>query len=479
MAMESPEERKLKPDGNPWYLLATLYGQQTADYNEQLHATNRVAWNRYMAPTLGDDRRALLIKEGRHLAEELTPFSPEELEAVEKTFVERSAQRESTAIPDLKSSKIDFSNIQFDGGFSAEGFLFPDQCDFSDAIFCGDASFVGATFFVGARFRRATFSDRALFGDAAFYCSTDFSGATFSELADFWGATFSGATDFGEKTDFACATFSGEARFQRANFVGWANFLGATFSDLVSFSGVSFPLQGTRFRGATFSELAEFRGATFSGEADFEDATFRLEASFVNVEMKGPTFFRAAVFSSAPPRFFGAKLHEGTVWRDVIWPKRPKNAADAGGFVDAYERLKLEMNRLGKHEDELDFFARELQSRRIMLHRPTFGLAIALYGLLCDYGRSYVRPLLGLLFTTAAGAIPLYVYFNAYVHFSAAQFSRAIGVSLANTFGIFGFRKDFVSPELIDTLPGGTQSCRCPTNVCWRGASLSLWSGNP
>ena len=29
------------------------------------------------------------------------------------------------------------------------------------------------------------------------------------------------------------------------------------------------------------------------------------------------------------------KLHEGTVWREVIWPKRPKNAADAGRFVDA------------------------------------------------------------------------------------------------------------------------------------------------
>jgi hypothetical protein len=39
-------------------------------------------------------------------------------------------------------------------------------------------------------------------------------------------------------------------------------------------------------------------------------------------------------------------------------------AADAGPFVDAYERLKLEMDRLKKHEAELDFFALELQSRR-------------------------------------------------------------------------------------------------------------------
>jgi hypothetical protein len=203
---------------------------------------------------------------------------------------------------------------------------------------------------------------------------------------------------------------------------------------------------GIRFRGASFSERAEFWAATFSGDASFEGATFRSSASFVNVRMKGPTSFKAVDFSSEPPRFFGAELHEGTVWRDVRWPKRPKNVADAGRFVDAYERLKLEMNRLGKHEDELDFFARELQSRRMVLHRPTFGLAIALYGLLCNYGRSYVRPLVGLLVTIAVGAalsVP---------HFGASKYARAIGLSLANTFAVFGLRKEFIDPQVIEGL---------------------------
>jgi hypothetical protein len=66
------------------------------------------------------------------------------------------------------------------------------------------------------------------------------------------------------------------------------------------------------------------------------------------------------------PEFFGAVLHEGTVWRGVQWPT-PKTAAEAGPFIDAYERLKLEMDRLKKHEDELNFFALELRSRRVML----------------------------------------------------------------------------------------------------------------
>src|SRR5215211_6371416 len=40
-----------------------------------------------------------------------------------------------------------------------------------------------------------------------------------------------------------------------------------------------------------------------------------------------------------------------------------------------------------------------LPARTILLYRPAFGLGIALYGLLCDFGRSYVRPLCGLLLT--------------------------------------------------------------------------------
>jgi hypothetical protein len=59
------------------------------------------------------------------------------------------------------------------------------------------------------------------------------------------------------------------------------------------------------------------------------------------------------------------------------WPIPARGSGDAGSFVDAYERLKLEMDRLKKHEDELNFFALELQSRRVL--SGTFrGLPIAL-----------------------------------------------------------------------------------------------------
>ena len=37
-------------------------------------------------------------------------------------------------------------------------------------------------------------------------------------------------------------------------------------------------------------------------------------------------------------------------------------------------------------------------------------------------------------------------------HFGLSQYPRAVGLSLANTFGVLGFRKDFIDPHVIETL---------------------------
>jgi hypothetical protein len=64
------------------------------------------------------------------------------------------------------------------------------------------------------------------------------------------------------------------------------------------------------------------------------------------------------------------------------------------------------------------------------------------------YGRSYARPLLGLAITAIAGA-PLF-----WPHFGWSKLGWALGLSLANTFGVLGFRKDFIEPSLIEHLSG-------------------------
>jgi hypothetical protein len=237
---------------------------------------------------------------------------------------------------------------------------------------------------------------------------------------------------------FQKAYFSCEAWFPSANFFG-ACFVGVKFFDKAWFTGATFS-GGTNFGGATFSGRTMFSDATFSGKADFRGAKFLRTSSFVNAEMKGETSFKNATFETEPPTFFEAKLHEGTNWNPKKWPLPPTaNAAEE--FVSRYACLKREMDRLKKHEDELDFFALELQSRRVK-HGPVCGFPIAIYGFLSDYGRSYVWPFVWLIAVAAFGAAFFF-------HFGALPLGEASGLSAANTFNVFGFRKDFIATSVI------------------------------
>ncbi|MGB6325572.1 MAG: pentapeptide repeat-containing protein [Methylocella sp.] len=309
-----------------------------------------------------------------------------------------------------------FINATFFRQAPFRGAAFSGEADFSDAAFCGGADFSCATFSCSADFRRATFS-----------LSANFEGATFYQRADFSGRTFS------QRADFSRTTFSAEARFESATFSAPTNFNGATFSDVAEFVSATFS-RGAIFENATFN-YAIFKSATFSDGAMFANSTFQSLSLFVNAEMKGMTSFENATFETEPPLFSGAKLHQGTVWRGITWPPPPKNTVEAGRFLDAYACLKLEMNRLQRQEDELDFFALELQSR-VLIGRWEWGLPIALYGLLSDYGRSYLRPLVALFVVAAIGA-------GAFWYFDARTYREALGLSAANTLNVFGFRRDF------------------------------------
>ena len=170
------------------------------------------------------------------------------------------------------------------------------------------------------------------------------------------------------------------------------------------------------------------------------------EANFVNAGMEGETTFSRAAFRSEPPKFFGAKLHEVTQWYAVAWPPLPTNPSSAIRFVAAYERLALEMDKLKKQGDKLDVFARELQSRRILLGFWR-GLPIALFGTLCGYGRYYMRPLGLLALVVVLGAVPIRAHFGggSLSTFTSYGFGgAAIGLSFANTFAAFGIRNDLV-----------------------------------
>jgi hypothetical protein len=89
------------------------------------------------------------------------------------------------------------------------------------------------------------------------------------------------------------------------------------------------------------------------------------------------------------------------------------------------------MDKLKKHEDELHFFALELRARRVLAGKwlTSQGLAIGIYGCLCDYGRSYSRPIWLLGALSILGAVPFLV------HFGLPGLRGSLALSVANTFG--------------------------------------------
>jgi uncharacterized protein YjbI with pentapeptide repeats len=460
-------ERKLATK-NPWYLLATLYGEiPSGSYNntgelgrdvlagvaggvrlsasdQVLHDRNRRAWNRLMSRLLDEAERARLVAAGRCAAEELVQFDTHELDELKRDFVKRGGD---ISVLLCEKEMIDFEVNEFTT-FDVRGFVFPLRAKFGMAAFSAPARFNGATFLRFAEFTAAEFFDSAgfndtafcgptIFGQAIFSASAHFLRSTFFEIVTFDGVRFATSTWFSDTTFFEASSFkrssfSALTLFSDAKFHGSADFTEATFDNAV-------------FIGAKFFGRADFARVMFSGPTDFSNVTFLEVSSFINGEMKNTTSFKSTVFERQPPDFFGTSLHEGTVWRDAQWPI-PHHDKNAGRYVDAYERLKLEMDRLKKHQDELDFFALELQSRRALAGRWK-GLPIALYGCLSDYGRNYVRPLLGLLLTALIGTL-LFL-----PHFGFSKYEKAVGISLASTFGILGLRKDFVGSDTLALLP--------------------------
>jgi len=232
-------------------------------------------------------------------------------------------------------------------------------------------------------------------------------------------------------------------------FAGAASFHSATFSPFVD------------FHSATFSQHANFRSATFSQTADFQSATFSARAIFLNAKFAAWTGFSGAKFETSVPDFRGAEMHEATEWDDVSWPKfraanrsygqnissRPEDKTAARDWVFAYERLKQEMEKLKKHEDEQFFFRQELRARRAadaFDNRFSWNCILNyLYELASDYGYSVTRPLGWLVGVIFLGALALSC--DGVVSASASPFENALRLNIANVFSFVPLVKDIVS----------------------------------
>jgi uncharacterized protein YjbI with pentapeptide repeats len=364
-------DEKLKPaNGNPWYCLATLHGEQPPDRLDQhLAQNNQQAWQRWIGGQISEN-------ELRNL------------------FFARTKKSEP---PPQPSEKIDFTFTLFDRPVSFQNFAFQSEADFSSSKFCCDANFNEAQFSRFSDFQAVKFLGNANFDRTQFYGSkvdlgyTEFTGKANFRSAHLVNSNFSAAR-FHDDGNFGHATFDDKANFIRVIFSGFALFNSAVFNGYANFAEATFAW--TSFRSVTFSSGVSFRDTKFPDFIYFINTKFGSEAKFVR-----------ARFQAGVPDFRGATMHEATEWHDVVWPKPPSKKDQAQDQVYAYERLKQEMERLKKHEDEQRFFRRELRARRglnpILSGKWLLNIG---YQATSDYGDSVTRPVLWLFGLFLAGA---------------------------------------------------------------------------
>ncbi|CAN0223834.1 unnamed protein product, partial [Chrysoparadoxa australica] len=161
--------------------------------------------------------------------------------------------------------------------------------------------------------------------------------------------------------------------------------------------------------------------------------------------------FENARFVKNAPLFAETTLHEATTWHNVQWPITPTVLKDALRMADAYAHLRRRANSIQNHEAELDFFAREMRAKR---RSEGIGkwLLVTLFEISSNFGRSVSLPLLWMI-GLSIYMVPIYDKLIRYAGREPASDMDLLGLSAASLGGFFGIRREFISPELLDSLP--------------------------
>ena len=150
-------------------------------------------------------------------------------------------------------------------------------------------------------------------------------------------------------------------------------------------------------------------------------------------------------------------MHEATEWHGAVWPK-PPTKHDAQQQVYAYERLKQEMERLKKHEDEQSFFRKELRARRGLLRTFSGGWFQNLgYQVMSGYGISTSKPLVWLIAIFAAGT---FIFARAPLFCGSPMPSElAAKLSFANIFVFLPDKRELMmSSKIVECLSNTMQA---------------------
>jgi hypothetical protein len=194
---------RLKPaNQNPWYVLATVHGEQLGEFPDlYLHAQNQRIWNGWMCRWMSDGERAAAAEKLGLPVSELKALTVKERSTLRQAFADRLP---GVGLPD-PHDPIDFRENHFPNRVVLMRYIFDCPTDFGFATFSRDADF-----------RSSAFTKLADFGSALFAGAAKFRSTTFSGIADFRSTTFNGLADFSDGafkswTSFVNARFEIEA----------------------------------------------------------------------------------------------------------------------------------------------------------------------------------------------------------------------------------------------------------------------------
>ncbi len=270
---------------------------------------------------------------------------------------------------------------------------FNSQSHFNETRFCGSADFTEAVFSQGATFNRARFDllqkgpdqdgddeeASLLHAEADMFVS--FERCTFHADEEGHVATFEyakfGDRNFRREVSFDGAYFRpsiglGKERpkviFHRALFIGCTSFNQAQF----------LPQVAGDFTHARFEDKLDLGDCLFAGPVSFAKAQFRQDVVLAQAGFKDYPDFRQATFTHAPELV------------DAHFPERLQDTKRSS--VPRIAALRRIAGRTDDKRTEFDLLVRELKAEG--------GFASTIYGLVCNYGKSWLRPTLWLaLFT--------------------------------------------------------------------------------
>lgn len=474
---------------NPWYVLATVAGEQSGrnvwELNYDLHLRNRRFWNGWMCQNLSEHDRAALAEEMELDAENLKPLSDAERAELDKRFADAFPdQAYDERKPDPKKS-VDASRLYFSRSVSLQKCWFPLSAnfsssyfekivDFSEATFAGQAHFSSAYFgpgttFSGTHFSGTRMTGLVLFDNVHFDQSPNFEKAKFDGPLIFHKATFGGGASFAE-TRFTAAALFKEARFDRraafnaACFGSKAEFENARFYDTTNFEAVRF-CAAADFQTAHFAADANFRTAHFAGSADFQNVKFEQDVDFSNGAFGSKTIFKEANFKDRVPEFFHREMHQDTSFSDSpeFWPDVTEDNAEEG--KRAYTRLRQVASEVYDPDLEHFFLRQEMRCKeRIERDKRDWfhWFFFFLYRKIADSGISVSTPfwLMVCVLSFGTGCFAGYFDSGAAAVLNAElqdnRYASAAGVSFGNLFGFLGINRLYFT-DLLISAPDGLQ----------------------